>query len=198
MMADYLSLNYCIIPSRCIQPPHHISVYINCCFRYLAHLLSEIQRCFWFAQLPPSPPSQLSPLSSDPCMLSLFLTGSDLLSNTFLPTTTHWSIPTDLTFLFFLFSHLFLLLLASASVYLGSSCSFICSGLSVALTMWRCFICDSIICLSLFFVWLYAGTLVCFFSFIGMLFFAFVCSDMDNTNWMLRKPGKHIIFNFQM
>lgn len=58
---------------------------IDCCFAcfttYLARLSSEIiKRCFWFA-FPLH--SQLSPLSSDPLMLSLFLTGSDLLSNTF-------------------------------------------------------------------------------------------------------------------
>lgn len=112
-----------------------------------------------------SAPPQLSPLSSDPLMLSLFLTGSDLLSNTFQQPTpaTH----TDLSqqTLRFYFSHFlasFLLqpwwnITASTSVFsssplhqgvcdqLSTTSCFICSGLSVALRI----ICYSIVCLSL-------------------------------------------------
>lgn len=108
MTADYLKLNYHIISWSSMQHHHHVSVYI-----LLFCLLFNIFCTFveWNNQkmflICSAPPQTVPSLSSDPLMLSLCLTGSDLLSETFqqpTPTTSTDLSQQALCFLFFTFS----------------------------------------------------------------------------------------------
>lgn len=214
MTADYLNLNHCIIPPSRIQQHHHVSVYIDCCFACFYSIPCTFvdwnnQKMFLICSATPRLllPA-VSPLPSDPLMLSLFLTGSDLLSNTFhQPTpTTHADLSQQTpALLFFPFSRL---LSSSAMVEHHSffNLCFLCLRLiSSSGSLWSALkpravlsvlACPLVVCYSI----------VCLFPCFGCralacLFFSFVCSDIlrwldAEKTWGLMHFTN--IFNFQI
>lgn len=193
--ADYLDLK---------RPCHRLASYtakwscfctrtdgcFACFTTYLAHLLSEIiKRCFWFAH--PPPPS--TPLSSDPRMLSLFLTGSDLLSNTFQhPTPRRQTLIYPNVHRAFIFAHF----LASFGLLprwniAASTCVF-SRLISSSERLWSALNHKQLYVLASLWLWglfvfpsLCVPVIVCRF-----VFFSFGCSDTNCTDWMLREVGE--------
>lgn len=194
--ADYLSLKLLHHPLASYTAKMIMCLYT---YRLLFCLLYNIpcpfvewnnQKMFLICSFPLH--SQLSPLFSDPLMLSLFLTGSDLLSNTFqhpTPTTDANLSQRARRFYFCPFSGIlsssatvehrgFNLcffqahLLIRASLIGSQPRAVICSGLFMALR---------IIC--------YSIRVVSLWSFVG-LFFSLGRSDTNCADWMPRKAGE--------